>query len=955
MIQFFKSYLPVLFFALYFHSAHGQHGAVIEGVVTDAQSGETMPGATIALEGTTIGTTANLNGEFRLTNIPEGQVNLRVSFISYEPVVIEKIKVERGKTITLNVDLRTVSHILDAVTVTARRTNYTETSILQSIRNSQVVTSGISAQQISRSQDSDAAQVLRRIPGITIVEDKFIVIRGLNERYNVTMLHSMIAPSMEADVRSFSFDIIPSSQIENIMVFKSPSPELPGDFAGGVVKIHAKTIPEKSGLEFSYSTQYDQGTTFKNFKVSGRSPMAWTGAGKEFFMLPGDFPVDLRRITHDQNALQNAGHALTNNWVPEDKQAFLGQSAYLTGNLLFDRGSLRIGSITTFSYNNSNSSHQVSRADFNSYNREENLSLPIYRFQDARYSNSIKLGLLHNWGIEAGENHSFKIVNLFNNISSYNYINRTGDHIDFSYNMNNHAFQQVFRGLYSGQIIGEHYFFNKLTKLDYSGGLSFSYRDLPDYRQYRSDRPINYIEGLDNFEIYVPIGGAQPYFLGRFFSEMIERGNAWTVNLQQKIPLKFLSEDFLPQIKAGVFANYMERDFHARNIGYTQATSFDQRLRSMPVDSLFINGNINNNGGIKIDEQSNPNDSYYSSNNLLAWYGMLSIPFGKFANISGGVRVEYNRRILNSATTEGPIQLNNPETFLLPSFNATFNLTQKLLLRGAYGKTINNPEFREQAPFGFFDFDNNYVLTGNNFLKTATINNYDSRIEYYPSISEVVSVGAFYKQFENAIERIVLIGAGSGGAKNFSYGNADYASIYGAETELRKNFIGLTGLKFVDDLSIYFNASIIFSDVVIGSGSRSQNRDTDPRPLQGQSPYIVNLGLFYNNIERNLEVNVFYILNSRRLYSGGFTELDRPDVISYADIYEMQRNHVDITFSRRLSRNLSLKIKVDDILNEPFELIQDANQDGIFSRKNDQVLASYRPGTSFKVGLSYKF
>jgi hypothetical protein len=148
---------------------------------------------------------------------------------------------------------------------------------------------------------------------------------------------------------------------------------------------------------------------------------------------------------------------------------------------------------------------------------------------------------------------------------------------------------------------------------------------------------------------------------------------------------------------------------------------------------------------------------------------------------------------------------------------------------------------------------------------------------------------------------------------------------------------------------------MIFSDVEIGSGSRSQNRDTDPRPLQGQSPYIVNLGLFYNNLERNLEVNIFYILNSRRLFTGGFTELGRRDVLSYPDIYEMQRNQIDITFSRRLSRNLSLKVKIDDILNEPFELIQDANQDGIYDRKSDQVLASYRPGNSFKVGLSYKF
>jgi len=940
-------------FLLAFLNTYSQ-GGTIEGIIVDVQTNETMVGATVMIEGTTTGTTANLNGEFRISNVPLGMVDLRVSFISYEPVVIEKIKVERGKIITLNIEMNQVSQTLEGVTVTARRTTYTETSLIQSIRNSQVVTSGISAQQITRSQDSDAAQVVRRIPGITIVQDRFIVIRGLSERYNPTLLHNTLAPSMEADVRSFSFDMIPASQIDHLLIYKSPSPDLPGDFAGGIIKVFTKSIPDKSGFEMSYTNQYDDGTSFNPFYGSEKSDIAWTGFGAGYFDLPEGFPNDLRTITNDQQALQTAGQSMNNKWIPRETNVFLGQSGSLTGNLIFNRGKIRVGNITTLTFNNSKSSNNVFRSDYNAYNMVENKSLPLYEFEDSRYSNSIKLGVLHNWGIEIGDNHSLEIVNLYNNISTYNYVNRLGNHIDFGFNMNNHAFQQVFRGLYSGQVNGKHHFFSKNTTFDWTYGLTSSFRDLPDYRQYRSERGINYIDGLDEFQIYVPIGGAQPYFMGRFFSHMEESGNTFAANINQKILLSSLFNGFVPEIKAGIVQTQMERDFRARNIGYTQAPFFNQGLRSISIDSLFHPDNINNFGGIKIDEQSNPWDSYDATNDLLAYYAMISLPFGEILSVTGGLRVENNRRILNSRISSGPVNLDNKETHILPSVNATFNLTDKLLLRGGYGKTLNRPEFREQAPFAFFDFDNNLVISGNPFLKTAEITNYDFRIEYYPSLSEIISLSGFYKNFENAIEQIVLIGAGSGGSKNFSFGNADKVYMYGSEVEIKKNLLGLTASKFLNDLSVYFNGTILVSEVEIGSGSRSEGRDTDPRPLQGQSPYIVNAGLFYNNINANLEVNILYNIIGKRLFIGGFTELNRPEVLSYPDIYEMPRNYIDLTVSKRITKNMNIRLKIEDILNENIVFIQDANQDGIFDKQNDQILQRYRPGTSVKVSLGIK-
>ncbi|MFN3556566.1 MAG: TonB-dependent receptor domain-containing protein [Bacteroidales bacterium] len=942
--------------------ALGQSGN-IEGIVYDARTKERLVGAQIVIQGTGIGASANLNGEFRLVNIPHERADLLVSFISYEPVVIENIRIERGRTITLEVEMHEVSYQLEGVTVTARRTTHTETALITSLRNSQVVTSGISAQQISRSQDSDAAQVVRRIPGVTIIEDRFIIVRGLSERYNTVMLHNVIAPSMEADVRSFSFDIIPSSQIEQLLIHKSPSADLPGNFAGGAIQIITKAIPDRSGFEISYTNRYDDGTTFRNFYRSERSDNAWMGFGSDYFSLPEDFPRDLRTITNNNAELERMGKSLKNNWIPIEETAFLNQSASLAGMLRFNLLGMEVGNITTLSYSNSKSTNEVFRSDYNSYNHgtfdpNGNViiapqSLPIYNFYDDRFSNNIRLGVLHNWGINISKDHSVEIINLFNHNSTYRYVNRQGDHIDFGATMNNHNFQQIFRGLYSGQMNGKHQLTSS-TKLNWTAGLSNSFREMPDYKQYRTDRNINDPES--DFSIYVPIGGAQPYFMGRFYSSMEEKGHTYAGNISQTINLNAIPS-LKPEFKAGFFTDYMEREFIARNIGYTASTLFfPQDLRRVSIDSLFHPDYLSitqGTGLIKLDEQSNPQDSYETSNDLFAWYGMVVLPMADRFTLSAGLRVEQNRRILKSATTTGPVNVDNNETHNLLSINMTYNLSQKLLLRAAYGKTINRPELREMAPFGFYDFDNNWVVSGNPFLKTALIDNYDLRLEYYPSLSEVISIAGFYKVFENAIERVVLVGAGSGGSKNFSFGNADEALVYGVEAEVRKSLMGMTGITFFDNLSVYFNTSLLKSTVTIGSGSRSAGRDTDPRPLQGQSPYIVNAGLFYNNTDADLQVNLLYNIIGKRLFTGGIRELDKV-TITYPDIYEMPRNHLELTVSKRLSRHISMKAGIIDILNEPVVFLQDANEDGIFDRNNDQILRRYRPGISATLGLTFK-
>ena len=942
-------FIPGFLFVFFSTGLYGQNG-FIEGVVSDKKTGETLVGANIIISGTTTGTITNFNGEYRLA-VPVGTQDIQVSFISYEPVVYENVKVGRGQTVTLNTALDEATVVLEGVEVTARRITHTEIAVISTIRNAQVVASGISSQQISRSQDSDAAEVVRRIPGVIVVNDRFIVVRGLSERYNNVLLHNLPAPSLEPDIRSFSFDIIPSSQIERIMIYKSPAADLPGEFAGGLVKIETKSIPDKTGFEISYSNGFKPGTTFRPFETQEKGPLAWTAFNEGYFDLPAGFPDDLRTITTQPDRLQEAGRSLKNNWVPVEKMAWLDQSLSLTANLKFTLKGIEIGNITSINYGNSYNTNEVTRFDYNAYDLVAGKSLPIYDFTDEQFNNNMKLGILHNWGIRFNRNHSVEIMNLFNQTASYRYINRTGPHMDFGFLFNNHAFQQIYRGLYTGGISGKHQF-RENTRLDWTAGMGKSYRDMPDYKQYRSERPLTDVDG-EYYNIYVPIGGAQPYFLGRFHSDMEEASLSYAANLARTIVFR---EDswFKPVVKTGILYETKEREFRARNIGYTQAPGFDMFLREVPVDSLFHPENINNYGGIKIDEQSNPQDSYDAANELHAGYLMIEIPFTEKFKVIAGIRVENNHRRLNSATTSGEVKVNRKDQALLPSVNMAYSFTEKSLLRFAYGKTLNRPEFRENAPFGFFDFDDNHVVTGFQFLEPAGVNNFDLRFEHYPSPSEVMSLGVFYKHFNNAIERVFLPGSGSGGSKNFSFGNSEMAEVYGIEVDVRKSLAGWLPGRMGNNLVLVFNGALMKSNVTIGAGSRSQGRDTDPRPLQGQSPYIINMSLYYNNLPADLQANISWNLIGPRIYSAGFTELDQT-TISYPDIYEMPRHLIDITLSKRISKHISLKAGISDLLNQAVIFLQDANLDGKFDRYNDQMIQSFKPDASLSAGLSFKW
>lgn len=930
-------FIPLLFISAFLKA---QDKGTIRGYVKDADTKESIIGANILIESLGTGAAGDLDGFFTIGKVPPGTYTLIINSIGYRTKKVENIQVVANNVTELNIFTENESTALQEVVVTSGRVSFTEVAVLSDIKAAQQVVSGISSSQIAKSLDRNAAEVVKRIPGVTIFNERFINIRGLNERYNTVMLNNTFTPSMESDVRSFSFDVIPSNQIDRILVYKSPAAELPGEFAGGVVKIFSKSIPDHNSLTVDLSGSYRNGTTNKDFYApkSGSGFLPYTGFNDGYSDLPSFFPStnELKTLAVNNPArLQQVGQSMRNSWTPLQSNALPDMRLGITGTLKTKIGKTEIGNVTAINYSNTNSFFAKTQNDYGYANFEQTRKADeISVFNDKQYSSAIRLGALFNWAAKINASNVIEFKNLYNQLSNGQFINRNG--FENGANWHIESFNQNYRGIYTGQLLGKHELNNGLTKFDWVAGYNQSFNQIPDYKRFRYDNAGN---------LLVPTGAAQTFNLGRTNINLNEKAYTGGVNLTQKVILNKEKSDKELEIKAGAYYELKDRDFNARNLGYVQANSSLFNIGNLPIAQIFAQQNINTTNGVKLDEQTNKSDAYTAKNNLLALYLSGNLPLSRKFNLIAGVRSETNKQTLNGFDNKNgnPVAPVLNKTNLLPSINLTYNFSEKSLLRAAYGQTVNRPEFREIAPFTFYDFVLNRVVTGNENLKNASIQNFDLRYELYPTPSEVVSAALFYKNFSNPIE-VVFTSASN---PNVSFDNAKSAYSAGVEFEIRKSLEKLTGIPTLDKLNVLFNASFILSKVNLGASNAATQSDN--RPLQGQSPYLVNAGLNYNDTKSKLQLNLLYNVIGKRIYAVGnnFGTL-------YPDWYELPRNLIDLTFSKAITENLTIKGGINDLLNQKVLILQDGNQDKKFDSGKDQVIQSYSPGSVYSLGIVFK-
>ena len=910
-------------------SGFAQNGK-ISGLIIDKSTQETLIGVNVSVDSSLLGATSDLDGKFEITNLIPGNYTLVFSYIGYADKKINNIVVNADATTVLNVSLEVGAKELNEVEIVDFKKTNTETAVLLEMKNANQISSGISSQQIQKTADRDAAQVVRRIPGVSI-QSNFINIRGLNQRYNNVLLHNAMAPSMESDVKSFAFDIIPSAQLDRIIVLKSPSADVVGEFAGGMVKIFTKSFPDNNFVDVSYGTTFRVGTTFKPFYNQKNGPLFYL-ANDSKNNLPSDFPKDVNALTLQQQV--DAGKQLNNDWTAKKQASIPDQRIGISFGRRISTDKLLIGMITSLNYSISKQTFNIFRADYNIYDFANNKQDARYNYTDEQYNNNVRLGVLHNWAFKFKKN-TIEFKNIFNSNGLSQYTHRTGTDLANDLTVDNHAFYNVYKGIYAGQFLGKHQIKSDNNSIDWVVGYSRAYRKEPDFKRYTST--LNTATNI--YEINVLPTSVNPNNLGRFFSNMNENIVTVVLNSTNKI-IKSVDKGIIPSVNGGVYVEYKNRDFKARILGFKRSDFdlFKYAYATQGIDVLMQN--INTIDGIKLGEQTRSYDSYKANNLIGASYINTEIAIKNKVRIVAGFRYEYSNQQLTSGVQTDLIKVNNIKHAYLPSVNISYNITQKMLVRAAYGMSVNRPEFREIAPFAFDDFYTRYTIEGNPNLKNASVHNVDVKWEYYPSNGEVISVSVFYKKFINPIESKAVVGTSG---STFSFANAYQSDVAGVELELKKSFVNAKNY-FIKHLGLMANASYIYSKVNLGKENIGQS---DNRPLQGQSPYSINAGIFFEDKELGLQANLLYNVIGKRIAFVGTD--DNPD------IYEMSRHVLDFNIQYRFKKNVEISLAANDLINQPVLFLQDGNRDKKWNRKSDQVFQKYQPGQTISLGVKYNF
>ena len=948
-----RNYLTLLLF-LHFISISWAQTGNIKGKVTDSGSGEAVVGANVYnLADPNQGTIVDINGDFEFQKVKSGTYTLIISFISFKTDTIRNITVYPDQTTLVEAKMSEDVVKLTELVVNGNKITNTDIAVITELKKSDLVATGISAQQISLSQDRDAAQVIRRVPGVTILNDKFINVRGLNERYNMVLLNGVEAPSTEVDSRAFAFDLVPSGMIDRMLVYKSGSPDLPGEFAGAVIDIQTKNIVEDNSFSVEYTFSARQGTTFKKFNGYRGSSTDWLGYDHGTRQLPATFPgenlssIDIS-TQQGRDELINASKSLPNNWQVKSNKAIPDSRLAINFSRVIRLGKMKLSNITSINYTRTSQHSMVSSYYYDVYVPANHKSNRRYYYLDSRDAVNARLGFISNFVLELNPDNRIEFRNLFNQQGLSETTLRTGDEDLQGSLVNNEALNYQQRGIYSGQLSGKHSFGNHLN-LNWIIGYSRINSKQPDYRRIRSqksDRSPN-----DPWAIVIP-PTSSTFDAGRYYSNMEEQVYTHALNLSWKINPD-ADEGKSGKIIAGYYLARTDRDFAARWMAYKWAT-LDNRPINILVNSTFNNIFNPENIGYSfefgkppyfiLDEGTNPSDKYRAENLLAAGYTGITTPLFVHFRLSAGVRIEYNHQKLNSYLTNGnPTNVDNPVTSPLPFLNLSYNYTDKSLVRIAYSKTVNRPIFRELAGFTFYDFDRNADTYGNPDLKTADIHNLDLRWENYPSNSEIISVGAFYKYFLNPIENLNV----GGSNQVYSFVQATSAYCLGSEIEIRKSLAGISNIPIINKFSVLLNAAFIKSQVNLGtSDTILALNQLLKRPLQGQSPYVLNAGLYYNDPDKGWQFNISYNVFGKRIYAVG-------DERDNSTQYEMPRGLLDFTLSKNIRSHWQIKFGIQNILDKPYRLLQDSDKNEKIT-KVDEPIVTYKTGQYVSVGIIYK-
>ncbi|WP_231425025.1 TonB-dependent receptor [Pedobacter sp. Leaf250] len=910
--------------------AYAQTGK-ISGTVTDKKTGETLIGVSVKIKGTNKGLSTDVDGKYLLQNLANGKYTLEFSYVGYQSKEVSDIEVKSPATTSLNVILSEASgQNLGEVVVKASFRQESVNSLYAKQKNSAVVSDGVSSDQIRKSPDRTTSDVLKRVSGATVQDNKFVVIRGLSDRYNNAMLDGASLPSTEPNRKAFSFDIVPSNLVDNLVISKTATPDLPADFTGGSIQISTKDIPDNNFISFGVGAGYNTESTFKDFKSGQRNISDYFGFDNGDRALPASFPSRANFNNGLTPAQQTAGmKALPRNWNIYNNTALPTQNYQFTLGRVknFKDNGNRFGALFSLTYRNAQTINNDVIRDYVNVDYHDN----IYRF-------STSLGALANFAYTYGKS-KITFKNIYNRNYDDSYLTRTGFNFDRNRDTRYFAFDLMQKSLFKSTVEGNHGLGENNSKINWSVSYANILNDQPDQKKVSYQRNPADI-GSDNYA-YVASTGTLSKENSTLFSKLNENNYSGGVNYS--LPFKMLGQ--LATFKTGLSSIYRDRTFDARFVGLRANTAAENadEISKRPLSTLYGTDAINS-GAYFLDDISGDADAYTASSITNAGYLMLNNKFGEKSRLVWGLRVEQFNVKLDAKIPSPQTSVDDNYVDFLPSANYTYSLTPKINLRASYYRTLARPEFRELASTAIYDYELLSLQQGNPNLKEAKIDNADVRFEFYPQAGQIISVSGFYKKFHGAIESY---NQDSGSSRIVTYINSDNVNVYGIEFEFRKSLDFISNTDFMKKTTFYTNLSLIKSKVEINNSGINLLRTS--RPMVGQAPYIINAGLQHSFLNDRLNFNALYNKVGRRLVVAGG--------VLFPEIWEVPRDVIDLQLSLKVIKNKGeIKFNAGDILNQRITQYYDRDLNDKYDRATtDETIASYKPGSNYSLSFSYTF
>lgn len=901
----------------------------IDGKVTDAKTGNPLAGVSVLIKETKKGISTNLDGSFVLSVETGKKYTLMITSANYQSK--EVTDVETGTDGIAHVDVA-----LDVKTKTGDEVVVRSTSVKKETVNAMIsfqkttntVASVISAEAIRRSPDKTTGEVLKRVPGASIQEGKFLVVRGLADRYNQAMINGILLTSTEPDRKTFSFDLIPSSMIDNIVINKAFVPEYPGEWAGGLVQVTTKDIPAKNFLNIQIGTGFNSQTVGKKFyKDTEKGNTDWLGIDDGTRDLPADY---IRKAAFDTLSAASKtaiGKQMHNAWSPSEVSSPVNFSFQANGGFNTKVFGKKLGALLGITYNRSNKFIQLLNRS-NAIDPITNSVSLISDFSDSKYQRELSLGAVGSLSLQINTKNKVSVKSILN-VNSTNYVTkREGIDISRGDDLRGSEFTFKENTFFTVQALGEHSILNSL-KFKWYGGFNILDGFVPDQRRILYSKTT----GTNNPYSLVMSNSLSQQSGSRIYQSLSDyiytAGGDLTYNFKLFNQNQTLKGGYMLQIKdrlydAQLFAIYLPQDNPA--------------LRLLPADQVFAPENFGTGTDNKLafDAIKGNNFRYLANTILNGGFLQFDNQFSNKLRVVWGLRVENYDQLIGSVKKWDQRHSYSKVTDFLPGLNATYKLNAKTNIRLSGSQTVVRPELRELASVNLYDFELNASVQGSPTLKRTKITNADLRYEFYPAAGELFTAGVFYKYFENAIEQY-FNGLG-GGASSFTYLNAEKATAYGAEVEFRKKLDFARPLK---NFTIQTNLAYIYSRVK----DNAKNLD---RTLQGQSPYVLNMGLLYDLEKYGFNATLLFNQFGHRIY------LVQDVGSASPDIYEAPRPVLDLQLAKKVMKNKGeIRLNVADIINRTQYFYQNTNDKKSFQKGTDVYRFTRRYGTTFSITFNY--